>query len=96
MYDCMLKLTVDMAEQGYWPSTEVEFMEAWIHDLAAIGYHPPSLTAHAPQQTGSQDTGPIDDSNHFIGSLDLFLPITSQFEAEFREQLLQSLLLFYP
>lgn len=105
IYDCMLKLTWDMAQEGYWPPSEVEMMTAWIHDLAAIGYKPPNLTTpmashqHAKQRQAELKAAaimPTPLQGKQLSSLSIFLAMTSKFEAEFRQQFLASFMLFYP
>jgi len=48
MFDCMLQLGADMAAANYWGWKDVELLEAWVLDLAALGYKPPPLTPRPP------------------------------------------------
>ena len=41
MFDCILQLTHDLIVEGYWGPLDGQVMEAWISDLAAMGYVPP-------------------------------------------------------
>jgi hypothetical protein len=50
--DCMLDLGYTMASQGFWPQSNVGLMQAWVQDLAALGYAAPELkTLKAPLGT---------------------------------------------
>lgn len=49
----MLELSYGMAAAGFWPASNVALMSDWVHDLAAVGYSMPALTARRRAQ---QDT----------------------------------------
>ena len=42
-FDCASKLAHDMVRYGFWLKRDAELVDAWITDLATIGYAPPAM-----------------------------------------------------
>eukprot|EP00240_Pyramimonas_obovata_P001512 CAMPEP_0118934862 /NCGR_PEP_ID=MMETSP1169-20130426/14324_1 /TAXON_ID=36882 /ORGANISM="Pyramimonas obovata, Strain CCMP722" /LENGTH=495 /DNA_ID=CAMNT_0006877811 /DNA_START=38 /DNA_END=1525 /DNA_ORIENTATION=- len=57
LFDCAIKLTHDMAVEGYWGATDVEIMTAWLTDLYELGVENPPVTGtYTPIASGSEST----------------------------------------
>ena len=41
-FDCMTQLAHDMVKSAFWDSPDAELVEAWVSDLANLGYVPPA------------------------------------------------------
>ncbi|RNA37623.1 transmembrane (DUF288) [Brachionus plicatilis] len=42
-YECMIQLTVNMAEEGFWDKSEINSIKNWIFDLQSVGYQEPKI-----------------------------------------------------
>ncbi len=42
-FDCASQLSRDMASLGFWTRRDADLVDAWISDLAQVGYAPPTL-----------------------------------------------------
>ena len=42
-YECIIDLSIEMANNSYWSNKEVELIKDWLNDLNQIGYKEPSI-----------------------------------------------------
>ena len=56
IFECGVSLAEGMAENGFWASSEVKGVRAWMSDLKALGLVPPSRTPLRTQLASSSST----------------------------------------
>ncbi len=98
---CLEEIYIELYNRDFIGKEDIQLVQQWILAVKTLGYNFPkihSLNNHASTQsaTGSIKKQKSPPQCFNITRLQLFVPLTASHHKEFQEQLLRSLLFFYP